>query len=109
MSDKEIFLIIEDTLDRKNPREWYWALMDYGAHLKASGVRINKKSKHYTKQSAFKGSDREVRGAIVRVLIEKKSIQTVFPKRKEQVNSQIQNLLKEGLIQKRGRGYTLSS
>jgi len=109
VSDKEIFPIIEQTLDKKNPREWYWALMDYGAYLKASGVRINKKSKHYNKQSVFKGSDREVRGAIIRALTQKKSIGTVFPDRKEQVEKQIKNLLKEGFIQKKGRGYVLSS
>ncbi len=49
-------------------QEWYAALMDYGSHLKQSGVRINNKSAHYTKQKAFKGSQREVRGAVVRVL-----------------------------------------
>lgn len=109
VSDKEILEVVEKTLDRKNPREWYWALMDYGAHLKASGVQINKKSKHYTKQSVFKGSDREVRGAIIRALTQKKSVQTVFPERKEQVQKQIKNLLKEGFIQKSGRGYKLAS
>lgn len=109
VSDKEILLIIEKTLDTKNPREWYWALMDYGSHLKASGIRINKKSKHYAKQSTFKGSDREVRGAIIRALTQKKSIKNLFPDRREQVEKQTKNLLKEGFIQKSGKGYKLSS
>ncbi len=42
--------------------------MDYGAHLKRSGVRNNSRSKHYTKQSKFEGSLRQVRGAILREL-----------------------------------------
>jgi len=109
ISDKEILPLIKKTLDKENPREWYWALMDYGAYLKSSGVQINKKSKHYTKQSTFKGSDREVRGAIIRTLTQKKSIQTVFPERKEQVQKQIKNLLAEGFIQKKGGGYVLAA
>ncbi len=52
----------------KRPREFYWALMDYGAHLKASGVRNNIRSKHYAKQSRFEGSLRQVRGEILRQL-----------------------------------------
>lgn len=109
VSDKDIFPYIEKTLDEENPREWYWALMDYGAHLKRSGVRINNKSKHYAKQSNFRGSDREVRGAIVRALIEKKSLTTLFPKRRKQVEVQLKKLLKEGLIEKKGSGYVLAS
>ncbi|MFZ2832058.1 MAG: A/G-specific adenine glycosylase, partial [Minisyncoccia bacterium] len=60
---------IEATLDRKNPREWYYALMDYGAHLpKITRKNSNTQSKHYTKQSTFKGSLRELRGKIIRTL-----------------------------------------
>ncbi len=71
VQDKELLCIIEKILDTKNPREWYWVLMDYGAFLKEKGVKVNSKSKHYNKQSKFKGSNREVRGAIPRVLTEK--------------------------------------
>ncbi len=62
---------IAETLDAKNPREWYYALMDYGAHLKKTLGNQNKRSKHYTKQSAFKGSTRELRGKILKLLTEK--------------------------------------
>jgi A/G-specific adenine glycosylase len=48
------------------PRDFYAALMDYGSHLKASGIRINNKSKHYTKQSKFEGSKRQKRAAMLR-------------------------------------------
>ena len=34
VSDKEILPLIEQMLDRKDPRKWYWALMDYGVMLK---------------------------------------------------------------------------
>lgn len=108
VSDKEILELVEETLDRKNPREWYWALMDYGSHLKQQGVQINNKSKHYTKQSKFKGSDREIRGAIIRTLSHNKKIGEL-PHDKKRVQEQIQKLLKEGLVVKKGRSFTLAS
>ena len=60
--------LIEATLDKEHPREFYWALMDYGSWLKANGVRNVAISKHYKKQSPLKGSLRETRGEIVRQL-----------------------------------------
>lgn len=68
VSDKELERLVEMTLDRQNPREWYWALMDYGSHLKkAAGGRLDT-SKHYTKQSPLAGSLREMRGRILKAL-----------------------------------------
>ena len=67
--DQEIFPLIEKTLDAKNPREWYWALMDYGTMLKEKYKNPNKKSVHYHIQTPFKGSNREVRGKILKQLI----------------------------------------
>ncbi len=72
--DKEIMSIIEETLDHEHPREWYWALMDYGSHLGKTIPNPNRKSRHYTKQSTFKGSDRQMRGRILAVLLENKKI-----------------------------------
>ena len=68
ISDNELYPLIEQTVDTGKPREWYYALMDYGAFLKGQVENPNKKSKHYTKQSKFEGSNREVRGAIVKHL-----------------------------------------
>jgi A/G-specific adenine glycosylase len=68
ISDEEILSFVEKSLDRENPRTWYWALMDYGAELKKITVNPNRKSAHYTRQSRFKGSLREIRGAIVNKL-----------------------------------------
>lgn len=68
VDDKDLLPLIERDLKKSKmePRDFYAALMDYGSHLKASGVRINNKSKHYTKQSPFKGSTRQKRAAILR-------------------------------------------
>lgn len=70
VTDAEIHAALEATLDREHPREWYWALMDYGTHLKAQGVKTNARSKHYKKQSKLEGSVRQVRGQIVKALTE---------------------------------------
>lgn len=66
--DKEILEYIEETLDTQNPREWYAALMDYGAHLKKTLPNPSRRSRHHMTQSPFKGSRRELRGCIVRAL-----------------------------------------
>lgn len=68
VSDVEIRKCVEQTIDRQRPREWYWALMDYGTYLKSQGKGQIVRSTHYKKQSKFKGSLREVRGYIVRAL-----------------------------------------
>ena len=68
ISDKELMTCLRDAAKRQEPREWHWALMDYGAHLKRSGVHNNHRSAHYAKQSKFEGSLRQVRGAILREL-----------------------------------------
>jgi len=68
VDDKELSPLVEATLDRENPREWYYALMDYGVYLKKEKGNPSRKSKHHTKQSRFEGSDRQIRGAIVRTV-----------------------------------------
>ncbi|MCA9327572.1 A/G-specific adenine glycosylase [Candidatus Saccharibacteria bacterium] len=70
VSDADIRELVEQTLDAEQPREFYWALMDYGSYLKTQ-TRNNKQSKHYTKQSAFAGSRREIRGLVLRELSKK--------------------------------------
>lgn len=68
VDDKQIITLLEATVDHEHPREFYWALMDYGSWLKSQGVRNNSASKHYRRQSPLKGSVRELRGEIVRQL-----------------------------------------
>src|SRR3989344_5780809 len=46
ISDKEILLLAQKAAKGQDPRKWHWALMDYGAHLKRSGVRNNSRSAH---------------------------------------------------------------
>ena len=68
VTDREILPILEKTIDRADPRRWYYALMDYGAHLKKSVPNPTRRSATHAKQSRFEGSDRQIRGAILRAL-----------------------------------------
>lgn len=70
VNDRQIIAKLQATLDPEAPREFYWALMDYGAWLKASGVRLNGQSQHYKKQTPLEGSVRQMRGQLIRRLLE---------------------------------------
>lgn len=102
VTDTEFFRLIERTLDMKNPREWYYALMDYGAHLKKTIGNQNTRSRHYTKQSVFKGSDRQIRGAIIRTLAEgemtRKDFHQKFSFDIQRIDEQLERLREEGMV-----------
>jgi len=66
--DREIIPVIAATLDNLSPREWYYALMDYGSYLGRNFANPNRRSRHYVRQAPLKGSVREVRGRIIAVL-----------------------------------------
>ncbi len=68
VADRDLQALVEATMDREHPRQWFWALMDIGSDLKARGLGRLDVSKHYVKQPPLKGSIREVRGAILRQL-----------------------------------------
>ena len=50
-------------------RAWYYALLDYGAHLKATLPNPSRRSAHHTRQSAFEGSRRQKRAELVRIVL----------------------------------------
>lgn len=113
VSDTEIIRILEQVFPVGKSREWYSALMDYGAHLKKQGVKLNAKSKHYTKQSSFKGSLREARGAILRALAAGPATSAQLSDilgegRREQVQKALEALCAEGLVKKAKSEYDLS-
>ncbi|MBP6911817.1 MAG: A/G-specific adenine glycosylase [Candidatus Pacebacteria bacterium] len=72
ISDKEILQLIQLVLPKENFRDWYNALMDYGAVLKKSGISHNNKSKNMsTTYKIFAGSLRQTRGAIIKALLQR--------------------------------------
>ena len=74
VKDSAILPLVEQTLDAKRPRDWYYALMDYGASLKERHPNPGRRSAHYTRQSPFEGSLRQVRGMILRTLVKQPGI-----------------------------------
>lgn len=69
VSDREIAPYVAQTCPKENPRAWYYALLDYGAHLKKVLPNPARRSSHYARQSAFEGSRRQKRAAIVRMVL----------------------------------------
>lgn len=67
--DREVLEYAADLLDTKNPRHWYYALMDYGVYLKYAVPNPNRKSAHYQRQAPFENSDRQIRGALLSLLV----------------------------------------
>lgn len=105
VSDSEVRTVVEDTLESGaealgSYREWYWALMDYGSHLKSVYGNASRRSKSYTKQSPLQGSRRQVRGLVLKLLAEDlrsfDDLQAhIIDERLEDV---LTDLIKEGLV-----------
>lgn len=118
VSDREIAEVLRRTLSKGRAREWYSALMDYGAHLKRSGVSHNARVSGYVKQSKFAGSLRQARGAILRALTEKSTPSMTRSDLKDlsqrsglvmqKLNRALADLVKEKLVQKKGARYALA-
>jgi len=72
--DREIMPLVEQTLDASAPRDWFYALMDFGVMLKKTYANPSRASAHHTKQSKFEGSDRQLRGAVLRALLAHKNM-----------------------------------
>lgn len=70
VSDRELAEVLSSVQDDARPREFWWALMDYGAHLKATVGNLSRKSVVYARQKPFAGSDRQLRGRIIRLLLQ---------------------------------------
>jgi A/G-specific adenine glycosylase len=100
--DRDILPLIEKTLDKENPRDWYYALMDYGVHLKETLPNPSRRSKHHAKQSAFKGSNREIRSFVLKSVLkginDRKKIDAAIGKTSHDVEKNIRALIAEGFI-----------
>lgn len=113
VSDADIADVLAKVLPKGKAREWYSALMDYGAHLKRQGISHNARTRGYTKQSAFAGSLRQVRGAILRRLSQGRATKVVlrglFEKDREtQVDAALAALATEHMVRQEGRTYCLA-
>ena len=85
-------------------RQWYYALMDYGAYLKASKISHNRKSAHHMIQSTFKGSLRELRAKTLFAITHNKNLPI-----DERLETVLFQLEKEGYVTKNKSRYTLKN
>lgn len=67
--DKELIPLVEETCSKDDPRSWYYALLDYGSHIKQEVVNPSRRSAHYAKQSTFEGSRRQKRAEVLRFVL----------------------------------------
>lgn len=112
VDDTAIRPLVEAALYRENPREWYNALMDYGTELKKSVPNPNRRSVHYTRQSAFEGSDRKIRGEIIRLLLTgnkltEKALVSHIKEDPERTRRILATLETEGFIMRTGRSFSI--
>ena len=114
VNDKDILPIVKKTVDKNNPREWYYALMDYGVMLKKIHPELSKKSAHYRKQSPFKGSKRQIRGTLLEMVIRdgiikiSKIEKSMRKNESVKIRSILYQLQKEGFIEIDGDSVKLS-
>lgn len=111
VSDYDLRPLISRTLDHEHPREFYWAVMDYGSWLKKQGAVAVSQSRHYKKQTKLEGSVREVRGQIIRLLaagdISLIRLRSVLAY-DERIEPALQGLLRDGLVMQTGSKYHLT-
>jgi len=105
VSDAQLAPFISATLYKRNPRRWYNALMDYGVYLKKMHGNPARKSRHHTVQSRFEGSDRQIRGMIIKLLgkmdaLSMRELEGRIDREPERVRAIVEQLAREGLVKR---------
>jgi len=118
VADTLLLPLIAQVLPKDRAREWYWALMDYGSHIKVRYGNASRRSREYVKQSRFTGSNRQIRGAIIRALSQdtagltaRELIQKITQEGvvATTIHSQLSDLCVEGMLTKTKQRYHLPS
>lgn len=109
IADAELLPLVAAALPEHETRDWYWALMDYGTHLKRTVGNAARASKHYAKQSVFQGSRRQIRGQVLKLLtagpLSRTQLQGVITD--ERLDSVLNDLLNETFIEQNDSAYRL--
>lgn len=103
VDDKLIYPLVLLSLSSDRPRDWYYALMDYGTYLGKAFPNPNRQSKHYTTQSKFRGSSRQVRGEILSILLKEKNLslktlENLITGNRDFFKKALEELVKEKLV-----------
>ena len=67
--DRALVPLVRASCPEDLPRNWYYALLDYGAWLKKTVPNPSRRSRAHVRQSRFEGSNRQKRGEVVRMLL----------------------------------------
>lgn len=111
IEDRLLLALIAGTLYRRDPRRWFYALMDYGVYLKERGSKAHRRSAHYRKQSTFEGSFRQLRGKILREMTKGRSFTVEMLSRElgrpsAEVEKACRVLKMEGFLARQGKTYS---
>ncbi|MBI4829419.1 MAG: A/G-specific adenine glycosylase [Nitrospinae bacterium] len=114
VTERDLLNAAAMTLDRRRPRLWYSALMDYGSWIKRAHSNPSRRAGVHRPQPRFKGSPREARGAVVRALLAAgkpvgaaqiiRAASGVGPKR---LRAALDALVAEGMLRRRGGKYSV--
>jgi A/G-specific adenine glycosylase len=113
IDDREIMPLVAATLDRLNPREWYYALMDFGVMLKQRYPNPSRRSSHHVKKSRFEGSNRQLRSRLLRTVIASPGISSIelaggLGVDHADVEKNLADLEREGFLSLTGSRYMVS-
>lgn len=108
--DRAILPLLEQTLERDDPRTWYWALLDYGAHLKRVHPNPSRRSRHHVRQSPFEGSHRQLRARLLRAVMElpgstSEQLAAGFGEDVDRAEGALAGLVREGFLAEEGGRY----
>jgi A/G-specific adenine glycosylase len=112
--DSRIAPLVDATLDREDPRTWYYALMDYGVEIKKVHGNPNGRSAHYAKQSPFADSHRRIRGELLKELrarggADADELAGAMPFARERVDKALSELKAEGFVAESRGVYRLGN
>ncbi len=111
--DREVMEYAAALLDTKSPRHWYYALMDYGVYLKYAVPNPNRRSAHYHRQAPFENSDRQIRGALLSLLVSNGEMnagqicEALTRFETGRVEKCLRHLAKEGFLAAEGDSYRI--
>lgn len=114
IKDNDIMPLVQATVDPLRARDWYYALMDYGVMLKKTMPNPSRKSAHHTKQSKFEGSDRQIRGMILKLLTSFSCLPFdqfahFIDREPERIINALQQLTSEGFIEHKDNLFRIIS
>ncbi|HET8709232.1 MAG TPA: hypothetical protein VFL85_03030, partial [Candidatus Saccharimonadales bacterium] len=103
----ERIFVLENDIDY---RQFYWALMDYGTYLKQTVGNLSRASRTYAKQPPFHGSQRQLRGRVLKLLAGKPRPEAELSAaiRDERLPAVLADLMAEQMIVLTGNIYELA-